>query len=91
MTGQIINAFAQIRAKAQGQEQDNKDKCFVCSMERHTFEKTGEGFAHHTTRDHHPMNYLWYLVGIKLKDECDITGAERMVNVRADSINSILT
>eukprot|EP00239_Pterosperma_sp_CCMP1384_P004073 CAMPEP_0197849808 /NCGR_PEP_ID=MMETSP1438-20131217/13288_1 /TAXON_ID=1461541 /ORGANISM="Pterosperma sp., Strain CCMP1384" /LENGTH=462 /DNA_ID=CAMNT_0043462655 /DNA_START=177 /DNA_END=1565 /DNA_ORIENTATION=+ len=83
MTGQIVEAFTQIRQRTVESVRDLEERCFICSKDRYAFEQrkgTGEfGFQHHTDHEHNPIHYLYYLDRLMHTDETDYTGIESHV------------
>lgn len=53
--------------------------CFICNLERYLFDKYSDGFENHTKRDHNLWNYLYFLYGLKKKDETEYSGLESFV------------
>jgi len=83
MTGQIVEAFTDIRNKKQSSQRDLAERCFVCSLERSEFEhnkSVGEfGFIHHVATEHNPLFYLYYLDYLLRVDETEYTGLEAVI------------
>ncbi|KAK3285837.1 hypothetical protein CYMTET_6566, partial [Cymbomonas tetramitiformis] len=83
MTGQIVEAFTQIRQNRLENSRDLEEKCFICSRDRYAFEQrkgTGEfGFQHHIEHEHNPLHYLFYLDYLMQIDVQEFTGVESFV------------
>ena len=41
ITGHIIDAFMEIRGDKDKKDQDMKENCFICSIDRYTFDQSG--------------------------------------------------
>lgn len=55
--------------------------CFICSLDRFTFDKSSEGgFTRHIAKDHHLWYYVFYVVHLLAKDPSDLTGIESYVS-----------
>jgi len=79
--GQIVDAFAGIRAQETARAQDLQAYCLVCSLDRFSLERQGGGFLHHRENDHSTSSYLFFLV---LLDETSLgkhTGLQRYVHM----------
>lgn len=64
--GIIIDSFAQLREAAGFREEDMKNKCFMCNMDRYTLDRdTAEGFDFHTDKDHNLWNYVYFIIHLK--------------------------
>lgn len=57
-------------------EEDSQKKCFVCNIDKFTFEKAGIDFEKHYNTEHNIWNYVNFLVYMKEKTEKDCNGIE---------------
>lgn len=57
-----------------------KNICTVCSLNRQLFDKNSKGFEYHIESEHNPWSYLFFLYGLRKKDETEYTGIESYVN-----------
>ena len=79
--GIIIDTFAQLREIANHTEEDIKDKCFICGMDRYILERdTHEGFVYHITNDHYEWNYIYFIVYLMTKSHTELNGTESEIN-----------
>ena len=75
--GIIIDTFAQLREKSHQTQQDIKNTCFICSLDRYTLDRdTEEGFDYHTNTDHVIWNYCFFIIHLQIKDKTDFNGTE---------------
>eukprot|EP00164_Ancoracysta_twista_P005362 GFYU01007335.1.p1 GENE.GFYU01007335.1~~GFYU01007335.1.p1 ORF type:complete len:439 (-),score=120.57 GFYU01007335.1:163-1479(-) len=77
--GQIFDGFADIRAQKNQRQNDLKERCFICSVDRITFEQQGNGFHDHVSDDHDPLAYLYFLQHLQEGAEIDFDGVESYV------------
>jgi len=77
--GIIIDTFGDLRGQRDKKSDDMKNVCFICSIDRGTFDRNGTAFEIHTSLEHGIWNYLYYIVYIKTKDESEYTGIEQYV------------
>jgi len=77
--GIIIDTFAQLRDEKMSIEEDLQSNCFVCHIDRYTFDRNGAGFEYHIFKDHNVWHYIYYLVHLLRKDETEYTGVESYV------------
>jgi len=75
ITGQIVDAFVTLRDDANEKADDLVQRCFICSQERHAFERVG-GFIKHIESEHDPWAYLSYANLLREKDVMDHNGLE---------------
>jgi hypothetical protein len=59
--GIIIDTFGSLRDDKNQMYEDMKNKCFICGIDRPTFDKEADGFENHIERDHQLWNYLFYI------------------------------
>jgi hypothetical protein len=52
------------------------NQCFICGIDRFTFDTKGKGFDAHIAHDHNMWGYLQLLVHLREKDENDFNGWE---------------
>ena len=72
INGVIVSTFSQIREESAAKEEDIKNKCFICSLDKLEFEKRKINYDEHCKNEHNIINYIKYLVGIKLINEKDL-------------------
>jgi hypothetical protein len=79
--GIIIDTFAQLREQKNFMDTDKKNQCFICNLERFTFDKECEGgFTRHISKDHNLWYYVYYIVHLQSKDSSEYTGIESYVS-----------
>lgn len=74
------NPLQELRIQKKGVEEDMDNVCFICSLGRHKFENTAEGYEYHVNSDHNPWNYIYFLYSIKKKDPTEFNGMETYVS-----------
>merc|ERR1712100_549277 len=77
--GIIIDTFSALRDMTESKINDMKTTCFICSIDRYTFDRQGTPFDIHIKQEHNMWKYLYYLVYLKTKDETEYTGLETYV------------
>lgn len=78
--GIIIDTFAQLRDEKTQTEEDMKNICFICNLDRQVFERdTVEGFEYHTNNDHDVWQYLNFIIHLKSIDSTDLNGTESYI------------
>merc|ERR1711968_162597 len=83
-----IEAFAQIRGLKTQQVEDSRDKCFVCSIDRFTFQQHTEGFEHHRQQEHDPWAYMFFIIYLVTKKKVDMTGVESFVYEQVGNLDN---
>merc|ERR1719219_1374070 len=78
--GVIIDTFADLRADKQQKEETLKNSCFICGLERKSFDNKNVTFEEHTRMEHNMWHYLYFIVLIKVKDPTEFTGPESYVH-----------
>jgi hypothetical protein len=74
--GIIIDTFAQLRDQKNFIEEDMRTKCFICNIDRYTFDRNSYGFEQHIVEDHNVWQYLYFLVHLQEKDSTEYNGTE---------------
>merc|ERR1712100_679405 len=74
--GIIIDTFSALRDMTESKINDMKTTCFICSIDRYTFDRQGAPFEIHIKEEHNMWKYLVYL---KTKDPTEYTGLESYV------------
>jgi inositol 1,4,5-triphosphate receptor type 1 len=77
--GIIIDTFSALREIKYRNINYIKTTCFMCSIDRYTFDRQGTPFEIHIKEEHNMWKYLFYLVYLKTKDASDYTGLESYV------------
>lgn len=77
--GIIIDTFGELRSQNNEIEEDIQNKCFICGIERVTFDRYGNGFDHHIEKDHSIFHYLYFCMYLKRKERTEYTGPEQYV------------
>ncbi|KAG1695628.1 hypothetical protein DVH05_019367 [Phytophthora capsici] len=81
--GVIIDTFASLRTDDQEKILDMQGRCFICSIDAYTFDRsTKRGFHDHISRDHNMWHYLYLFVHIRKKQITDYTGLELFLAMR---------
>jgi len=85
--GQIIDTFAEIRSEEESKQEDEKSNCLVCSLSRFEIESTGGNFETHTTDEHRPQDYLFYIMLLQGGASTDDTGIMSYIRHKIDKFN----
>ena len=60
-------------------EEDNKNFCFMCQLNKYEYEKSGERFSKHVQKEHNVWNYANFIIYMKNKTEKDCNGIESRI------------
>ncbi|KAK2709545.1 inositol 1,4,5-trisphosphate receptor-like isoform X2 [Artemia franciscana] len=77
--GVIIDTFADKRTEKDKREEILKNSCFICGLERTSFDNKAVTFEYHIRCEHNMWHYLFFLILIKTKDPTEFTGPESFV------------
>lgn len=77
--GVIIDTFADLRSEKQTKEEILKNSCFICGLERSSFDNRSVTFENHSNKEHNMWDYLYFIVLLKVKDPTEFTGPESYV------------
>eukprot|EP00299_Pterocystis_sp_00344_P015781 c7893_g2_i3.p1 GENE.c7893_g2_i3~~c7893_g2_i3.p1 ORF type:complete len:195 (+),score=58.37 c7893_g2_i3:123-707(+) len=86
--GIVLDTFAELRQDSIETEDALTNYCFVCSIDRQTFDRFGEGFEAHIKQDHNLWKYVYFLVRtVYSKASTEHTGQESYVSKRLKDQN----
>jgi hypothetical protein len=76
--GITIDTFVELRKKLEKRLQDTTEKCFICGIEKNTFNRTldRDAFRVHIKRDQHLWNYVYFIIFLWEQDKDDDDGFE---------------
>ncbi|XP_071809962.1 inositol 1,4,5-trisphosphate receptor-like isoform X2 [Asterias amurensis] len=77
--GVIIDTFADLRSEKQQKEEILKNTCFICGLNRSSFDNKSVSFEEHFKDEHNMWHYLYFIVLVKVKDPTEFTGPESYV------------
>ena len=77
VNGVIITPFGQIREEKDEMEEDIKNRCFICSIDRSIFQQHLLTFDEHKKNSHNIKSYLEYLIYLKNKLDKDMDRDEK--------------
>ena len=63
--GIIIDTFSQLRSEKASNKRQMENTCFICGVDRFTFDTKGGGFQRHTDEDHSMWKYLYMLCELR--------------------------
>jgi inositol 1,4,5-triphosphate receptor type 1 len=78
--GVIIDTFADLRSEKQQKELILKSTCFICGLNRASFDNRTVSFEEHIKTEHNMWQYLYFMVLIRVKDPTEFTGPESYVH-----------
>lgn len=76
----MIDTFAELRDQRQKIEDDKRNLCFICGVDRQSLEKNGEEFEVHIKQKHYLWNYIYYIYILEKKDSTEYTGLEYWIS-----------
>ena len=77
--GIIIDSFGELRQHRHMVKGKIDNECFICGIDRFTFDTKGSGFDRHVSVDHNKWNYVFMLVMIREKPAEEYNGWEQHV------------
>ncbi|EGR32413.1 inositol -triphosphate type 3, putative [Ichthyophthirius multifiliis] len=77
--GIIIDSFSELRDKEKFNDWDQKNRCFICNIQKDIFENQSIKFNNHIQKQHNMWNYLYYIIHLKFKKNLDYDGTETYV------------
>jgi len=89
VSGIIIDAFAELRAKNNVIRDENANTCFICDIDREDFEQSNLNFKQHIKEEHNMWDYVFFRFYLEEKNPIDFTGLETYCHelIREQKIN----
>lgn len=89
--GITIDTFVSLRKKLEARIEDTEQKCFICGIEKNTFNRTLDrnAFKQHIKFDQNLWNYIYFIIYVWEQDKDDDDGLETYV--RRCIVNNDLT
>lgn len=75
----IVDSFATLRGEKHSKEEILRNTCFVCGLDRSSFENRQVTFEDHIHEEHNLWHYLYFIVLIKIKSRTELSGPESFV------------
>lgn len=85
--GVIIDTFADLRSEKQQKDEILRNTCFVCGLNRSSFDNKVVSFEEHIHKEHNMWHYLNFVVLVKVKDHTEYTGPESYVHAMVKEKN----
>jgi hypothetical protein len=79
VNGVIVSTFSQIREENQEKEEDIKNKCYICNINRVEFEKRKVLFDYHQNFEHNSVIYIKFLIHLKLISPKDLDADQSFI------------
>ena len=76
----IVDSFATLRGEKHSKEEQLRNTCFVCGLDRTSFEHRQVTFEDHIELEHNLWHYLYFIVLIKIKSHTELSGPESFVD-----------
>ena len=79
MLALVTNAFETVGKQNKKNEYDKNTKCFICEINyKKCFDKN-INFKEHCKKKHSIWNYIYFIVQILIKDECELNNCEKYI------------
>ncbi|CAF1314468.1 unnamed protein product [Adineta steineri] len=85
--GVIIDNFADLRTEKQRNDEVLRNTCFICGLDRKSFDNKHVTFEDHMQKVHNMWNYVYFMVLIHVKDPTEYTGPESYVHEMIEQRN----
>nr|XP_054750035.1 inositol 1,4,5-trisphosphate receptor-like [Lytechinus pictus] len=78
--GVIIDTFADLRSEKQQKDEILRNTCFICGLNRSSFDNKSVTFEEHIKEEHNMWHYVYFIVLVKVKNSTEFTGPESYVS-----------
>ena len=80
LNGVIVTTFSQIREESSKKEEDQKNRCFICNINRIEFQKNKIDFTEHQKFEHNTNNYIKFFIFLWHINEKDMDADQSFIN-----------
>lgn len=80
--GIIVDTFSELRSLHEERDFELLNKCFICGIDRRTFDKKGVNFNTHLFQNHDLWNYVYFLIYCYQIDTHKLTGYNYFVRTK---------
>ena len=80
LNGVIVTTFSQIREESSKKEEDQKNRCFICNINRIEFQKNKIDFAEHQKYEHNTNNYIKFFIFLWHINEKDMDADQNFIH-----------
>jgi hypothetical protein len=84
--GIIIDTFGELRQNKNEKDADMQERCFICNIDRSTFERNLKDFSDHIKEEHCMWDYVKYVVHLESKDKGEYSGLEDYIYAQINSM-----
>ena len=78
--GVIVTTFSQIREESNKKEEDMKNRCYICNINRVDFQKNKVDFGEHQKYEHNINNYIKFFIFLLNINEKDMDSDQSFIN-----------
>eukprot|EP00057_Strongylocentrotus_purpuratus_P027949 XP_011682423.1 PREDICTED: inositol 1,4,5-trisphosphate receptor [Strongylocentrotus purpuratus] len=78
--GVIIDTLADLRSEKQQKDEILRNTCFICGLNRSSFDNKSVTFEEHIQEEHNMWHYMYFIVLVKVKNSTEFTGPESYVS-----------
>lgn len=79
ISGIIIDTFSSLRTQSEEVNDDTKNRCFICNIDREEFDRSNIDFETHIKQYHNMWHYVWFFMYLERKNRDDFTGQEEYI------------
>ena len=80
LNGVIVTTFSQIREESSKKEEDQKNRCFICNINRIEFQKNKIYFTEYQKFEHNTNNYIKFFIFLWHINEKDMDADQSFIN-----------
>ena len=75
----MLEHVAELRGEKAAKKAHMENTCFICNVDRFTFDTKGNVFDAHVESEHQKWNYLFMIVHLREKEHAEYNGWEQYV------------
>ena len=80
--GIIIDTFGELRTKKNELDYLIQNNCIICELSKFNIDSKGEGWQTHIKQNHFILNYFFFFVYIRRRQDCQCNALEQEVKAK---------
>jgi len=79
INGIIVSTFSSLRQESEKEQEDVKNRCYICSIQKDEFVKRNLSFLKHIKNEHNVKDYINFILFLKLSNDKDLDAIQGQI------------
>lgn len=85
INGIIVSTFSALRQESEKQQEDVKNRCYICSIQKKEFESRKMSFERHIRMEHNVKDYINFIMFLKLTSNKDLDANQGQIKEKINN------